>query len=220
VDTYRHLMQQRDVSWDLLTKEEKKTMMTNCVLAHEVVRDDAGDVGTAAHDILEEYVNKWIETGIRPPDIRVFKKEDTDSRSVASARAGEAMFNKYHIVPIATELLVGDEHKEKTAGQIDLLGLWDNNLAIIDYKTSNSVMDDYAMQVAEYAYLFWRMTGIRIKHAYLTQFSKRDNRYNIFTIPNLRAAHQAFLGSGKLYNWNHNGQVKVKPLRATKEIKL
>lgn len=56
----------------------------------------------------------------------------------------------------------------KLAGRVDLIGFWDGELAIIDFKTSNGYKDrskteDYGIQLAAYSQCFFEMYGIRIK---------------------------------------------------------
>lgn len=59
-------------------------------------------------------------------------------------------------------------YKMKVAGRVDLIGYWDGELAVIDFKTSNKEKtkedcEDYAIQLCGYAVMFYEMFGIRIK---------------------------------------------------------
>lgn len=56
----------------------------------------------------------------------------------------------------------------RLAGRVDLIGYWNGELYIIDFKTSNGYKDrekttDYGIQLAAYSQCFYEMYGIRIK---------------------------------------------------------
>ena len=58
--------------------------------------------------------------------------------------------------------------KLKTAGQLDCIGEWDGELAIVDFKTSKRVkkredITSYFIQMCFYAAAFLERTGIAIK---------------------------------------------------------
>src|SRR4029077_2666647 len=146
--------------YDKFNEDQTNRMIEQAKFAFRAVRDDAGNVGTRAHDVIEKYVNDWIETGKRKEDILFFVLGDEDPRVFAAARSAERFFQDYPgIIPIASELLVGDE-KLRTAGTLDFLVLWNGELWLLDWKSSNSaVHDDYVIQVSTYKYLFQKMTG-------------------------------------------------------------
>lgn len=182
--------------------------ITGAQEAYTEFRDEAGSVGTLAHAVAEKYLDYWIENGIAPEDITKAFKEGADPRSIASARAVEAALKKHRVVPIASELLVGDI-KLNVAGTLDLLCMWDGELAIIDFKTSNSVDDDYACQVAVYKKLFELMTGLKIKVVKILHLSKDHDKFTIYNIPAIEEAFRAYMGIAKFYDWRENGKVKV-----------
>lgn len=192
---------------DLLEIEPEK-LIKAAKFAFTAVRDDAGNIGTQAHGYIEEYVNSWIATGERPVDIRTYIPEDSDGRVFAAARSAEKLFVDHGIVPIASEILVGDE-KVWAAGTLDLLAWHKGKLAVVDWKTSNQVGDDYALQVAAYKYLFQRMTGLRILDCIIIKLSKDYADVKMYDIPNQRAAYNAFLGVSKAYRWLKNGEKKL-----------
>ena len=58
--------------------------------------------------------------------------------------------------------------KLKIAGRVDLIAEYDDEIAIIDFKTSDKQkrkdwIENYFIQTSLYAYMFWEMTGIPIK---------------------------------------------------------
>jgi genome maintenance exonuclease 1 len=117
----------------------------------------AANRGTKVHKICEDYINNEIsemKMSMMMPDLK-------------------EMFFK--IKPIIDEKL-GDvysqeqalySHKLKIAGRVDLIGMWNGKLAVIDFKTSTkqkeeSYIQNYFMQCTAYALMFSELTGMWI----------------------------------------------------------
>lgn len=196
-----------------LATSERGQFMIGAQEAFTEFRDQAGSVGSLAHAVAENYINYRIKNGRWPDDIRKGFKEGADPRSIASARSVEAMIRKIDIVPIASELLVGSV-KHKIAGTLDLLALVDNELTLIDLKTSNQVSDEYANQIAAYKFCFEEMTGLKIKKAQIWHLSKDYDKCTVYNIPNLSSAYKAYKAIATYYDWLHNGKEKL-----TKDVK-
>ena len=113
--------------------------------------------GTKVHKICEDYINNEIpelKMQMMMPDLK-------------------EMFFK--IKPIIDEKL-GDvysqeqalySHQLKIAGRVDLIGMWDGKLSVIDFKTSakqkeESYIQNYFMQCTAYALMFSELTGMWI----------------------------------------------------------
>jgi genome maintenance exonuclease 1 len=117
----------------------------------------AANRGTKVHKICEDYINNEIpelKMQMMMPDLK-------------------EMFFK--IKPIIDEKL-GDvysqeqalySHQLKIAGRVDLIGMWDGKLSVIDFKTSakqkeESYIQNYFMQCTAYALMFSELTGMWI----------------------------------------------------------
>jgi genome maintenance exonuclease 1 len=117
----------------------------------------AANRGTKVHKICEDYINNEIsemKMSMMMPDLK-------------------EMFFK--IKPIIDEKL-GDvysqeqalySHKLKIAGRVDLIGMWNGKLAVIDFKTSTKQkqeenIQNYFMQCTAYALMFSELTGMWI----------------------------------------------------------
>ena len=113
--------------------------------------------GTKVHKICEDYINNEIpelKMQMMLPDLK-------------------EMFFK--IKPIIDEKL-GDvysqeqalySHKLRIAGRVDLIGMWNGKLSVIDFKTSarqkeESYIQNYFMQCTAYALMFSELTGMWI----------------------------------------------------------
>jgi len=117
----------------------------------------AANRGTKVHKICEDYINNEIsemKMSMMMPDLK-------------------EMFFK--IKPIIDEKL-GDvysqeqalySHQLKIAGRVDLIGMWNGKLSVIDFKTSakqkeESYIQNYFMQCTAYALMFSELTGMWI----------------------------------------------------------
>lgn len=89
---------------------------------HGTKLEEAGNVGTAGHDIIERYTKDWIETGIKPESIHRFVQHGTDARSISVARSAEAFIHDHNVFPVAAELKVWDAHYGY-AGTLDNISL-------------------------------------------------------------------------------------------------
>lgn len=184
-------------------------MVTGAQLAHIDVRDEAGGVGHQAHDIIERYINEWIASGTRPEDIRTFADPSkTDPRAVASSRAVEAMFVKHNVVPIASELLVGN--LKYSAGTLDFLCFWEGKLALLDWKTSNAVDKiNYPLQVSAYTKFFQEMTGLKIKVVKIIHLSKDYDKFELWRVLKIDLAYKAFKNVCAIYDWMNSNDEKI-----------
>lgn len=201
--------------WPTMTKENRDSYLQGAILAHTEARDFAGDVGTQAHEILENWANDWIKTGT-PKDIKLFVPEGTNYRAIAAARSGEAVFLKSGCVPVACELLVGSK-RYNSAGTLDML-VWNPAkewLELWDYKSSNHVSDPYAIQVSAYKKFFEDMTKLKIGDCKILHLSKDYDKFTLYKVPEIDEAFKAFVAISKVYDWRENGRKKLE-----KDIKV
>lgn len=197
----------------LATERFRDDMIKGMQLAHTDIRDEAGGVGTLAHNAAERYINDWMASGVQPENIVAFAPTGCDPRAIASMRAVEAFFKKYDIVPIASEILVGDVRY--SAGTLDFLCFMNGELALIDFKTSNAVDQvGYSTQVAAYKYFFEKMTGVKIKHCKILHLSKDYDKFEVYKVNNINKAWTAFKQICALYDWIYGTRDKI-----TRDIK-
>ena len=174
-------------------------------------RDDAGNVGTLGHALIERYIDLWIDTGIKPKDIRDLanERENKEPRAIAVARAAEESFNKYNIEPIAAEIIVGWK-PWNMAGTLDLL-VYNHDtkqVELWDHKSSNSVDDDYARQAAAYKYMLEKMTDNKIKVGTIriNRLDKWSNKFKEYRVNSPYQALIAQLANNKIYHWKNDGK--------------
>lgn len=201
----------QDNNFELLSDDNTKDspIRKQAKLQYTDKRDDAGSLGTRAHNIIEEYEKSWILDGYPVQDIRsLIPPTETDSRVWAAVRSAEAAFKKNNVVPVAAEILVGIP--EYGAGTLDLLVLnSDGELELWDWKSSNEVNDFYANQVAAYLKFFEHMTGLKISRAKIFKINKKRDEFTAYLVPDIESAWESYKALSSYYDWLHNGQVKL-----------
>lgn len=99
---------------------EREIVFLEAENMHTDILNDASDIGNRSHELVEDYLNHWINTKVKPLSIVSFAKADEDSRVISAIRAAEKFIKDRHIIPIYSELLVGSK-KYQTAGTLDFL---------------------------------------------------------------------------------------------------
>lgn len=115
--------------------EDPELILNEAEHKHVSVLEDAGDIGTVIHEIIENYINTWIRNQERPFDIREFAlRRDVndpkgyignDNRVMAAIRSAEELLAQHPIIPLTTEVRVACP-QNKLAGTVDLVCLVGN----------------------------------------------------------------------------------------------
>ena len=120
----------------------------------EKVRRAAAWRGTQYHNLVEKYLKNELE-------------EDKESKGLPtylfrSARETLDRIGNIHAIeaPLFSRTL-------GVAGRVDCIAEFDNELAIIDFKTTGTLkkekyLEKYFVQEAAYAYMYWELTGIEV----------------------------------------------------------
>lgn len=198
--------------------------LANAIDARKVVlRDSADNVGTPSHDVIEKYIKHWIRYGKLAKDITTFierkfvtddetgiEAEVTDPRIYACVRSAENWCRKVQdkITPLFAEIIVGDERY--SAGKIDFVFEWNDTkeLCVLDWKTSNAIYDDYAIQATAYSKFLEHMIGRKVT-AMIAHLSKDKDSYEIYTVNDMAKNYIAFKANCTIYDWLHNGREKL-----------
>lgn len=78
-----------------------------------------------------------------------------------------------------------------------------NDLVIGDWKTSRDIYDDYWLQVAAYAYAFYKLTGVKVAGAFIVQFRNGQIKVKERTWDELMELFQVYKAALKVYKWKH-----------------
>ena len=115
----------------------------------------AANRGTAVHSIIERYLDNDVEydKDVMPDVLSTFK----DVQPVLDEHISEIL---------GLEAPLYSKHL-KLAGRVDCVGVFDNKLSIIDFKTSRKIkkkewIHNYFAQASAYAIMFEERTGIPV----------------------------------------------------------
>ena len=115
----------------------------------------AANRGTAVHSIIERYLDNNVEydKDVMPDVLSTFK----DVQPVLDEHISEIL---------GLEAPLYSKHL-KLAGRVDCVGVFDNKLSIIDFKTSRKIkkkewIHNYFAQASAYAIMFEERTGIPV----------------------------------------------------------
>lgn len=151
-------------------------------------RDDAGDVGTLAHGMIEA---------------DIFGREQSENQHPAAARALEAFQSWRRNVKleiIATEWpLVSELHSY--GGTLDALGIVDGLIVLLDWKSSNRVYTEHVAQCAAYRQLVRENSQHQVSGAHLLRVGKELGDFSHHYLPSdaLDMGWDRFLASKWLY---------------------
>lgn len=150
-------------------------------------RDKAGDSGTLAHSMVEAHIR-----GEDPPDI----KDIAHEISYPAGQAFKAYLtwaNQSKLEIVEQEMPLVSE-KYQFGGCPDAIGLIDNELCLVDWKTSSGIYPDYLIQLAAYKHLYEsnnpekKLTG----GFHLCRFAKANGDFSHHYYPNLDEAWEQF----------------------------
>ena len=148
------------------------------------VRDEAGDFGTQAHLLIEQIIN-GLDPDI-PPEMQIVIDNFFGWRKASGLEIS------------LTETMVYSA-KYKYAGAMDALAYRDGRMVAIDWKTSNGLYGEYALQVAAYAKALEEMTGEVVSEAWAVRFGKKTPEFEAKKVIDLDGTFIAFRAA--LYLW-------------------
>ncbi len=111
--------------------------------------------GTGVHKLCELYIKNEELDFKKVPPINLFLFKQI-----------KPILDKYLKEVVAVESMLYSDYL-RVAGQVDCIGVWDGNLSVIDFKTSNKRkpkkwINNYFMQESAYAVMFEERTGMPI----------------------------------------------------------
>jgi len=114
-------------------------------------RDEAGNIGTAAHSMIEAHINGESETDALK-NWSLGKEGEEQAENAYDMylkwerQTGLKLLSKYQEIQ-----LISPEYK--FGGTPDAIGQIDDEIVLLDWKTSNGVYQDYIIQLAAYIHL-------------------------------------------------------------------
>lgn len=163
-------------------------------------RDKAGDVGTAAHKLIELHISGEYSQQARLSVLAPFSEED--------AAAIQNAFAAYMSWADQTGIEILDQERQmismlfRYGGTPDALGRVGDKLLLGDWKTSGGIYPDYLIQLAAYRQLYHENTNYRIDGAFLCRFDKEKGFFvqRDFTTEEMDVGWNAFERMIRLYS--------------------
>lgn len=151
------------------------------------IRDEAADFGTRAHDVIERILRAEAEEEevVVPGDLR----QAIENFMTWKARAG---------IEIALAETMVYSAKHLYAGTMDAFGWRGGQPIALDWKTSNGLYPEAALQVSAYAKAYEEMTGQRCEAA-VVRFGKTRPDFEVREVADIDASFNAFLAAQALY---------------------
>ncbi len=133
----------------------------------------AANRGTALHLTCEKY--------LLGEEINF--EEEMPTTNALFAQAKEELDSKVDNIYCIEKPLVSN--KLKVAGRVDLIAEYEDDIAVIDFKTSDKTkrkdwIENYFLQASLYSYMFWEMTGIPVKKIVIAICVESETKPQIF----------------------------------------
>jgi hypothetical protein len=178
---------------NVLTDEWIEDLIAKASRKPEQIKDDAADLGTLVH----KYIDQIIQ-GHMPPELRP-----------EMLPAVTAFLDWWQSSQI--KLLKGDTKvasvKYKYGGSLDAIGQQGSKLVILDWKTSNGIYNEHALQAGAYAEAFYETFGARCEKGFIIRFGKNlPPAFEAKEILSLESSFDGFLAAKRLKENLDGGQ--------------
>jgi ATP-dependent exoDNAse (exonuclease V) beta subunit len=121
------------------------------------ISQEAMDIGSRVHSLIEEYYKRKITT----QNNGKYKSIEVDNQCKMPFNAFLNWDKQNDITPLETEQIIWSN--KGYAGTLDLVCLYQKKLFIIDFKTSRSFWNEYILQISAYKKAYIEQTGKKIK---------------------------------------------------------
>jgi genome maintenance exonuclease 1 len=121
------------------------------------ISSKASNRGTKVHKICEDYINNEISEMKMKTLMPNLKELFFKIKPIIDEKLGDVYSQEQALY----------SHQLRVAGRVDLIGMWNGKLSVIDFKTSTkqkeeSYIQNYFMQCTAYALMFSELTGMWI----------------------------------------------------------
>lgn len=181
-----------DMTPQQLSEMDMDALLKQATSAHRAARDEAGDMGSLIHKVIEEYYKDNSNQAIL----------DNYTKTIPELTAPILAFMewqaKYKIWPVVAEHTVYSK-LHGYAGTLDLECLAvigdSTNRIIVDFKSSTGLYDEHILQLASYVFAQMEMSGKPYSGGMLVRLDKQtglvDEHY--YALKDLMAPFKMFL---------------------------
>jgi hypothetical protein len=154
------------------------------------VKQSAADIGTQAHNVLEQYVDSHSQVS-----------DALDLRVANCVRAGIDWINAHEVTWLYRERPIYSR-RFRYSGRLDGVARVDGVLSVVDWKSSNRIYPEYRLQTAAYSHAIEEeFPELQIEQRILIRLGKEDGVFEPHVYPrkSLRKDFAAFLAALKIY---------------------
>lgn len=149
-------------------------IVENACIQHEMVKQEAADKGTQVHNWCEAYIKA-------KPAEREKLALPEDEQILNGVTAFLKWIKDYKVKFIESEKLVYSK-KYDYVGLMDLKAEIDGKLAVVDFKTSKGIYNEYRYQVAAYMAADEEESGEKYEERWIVKFGKDDGDFEAYNI--------------------------------------
>ena len=199
-DLFDHKIKPKDLDVDAIIKMAKAKP--------KEIMEEAGDIGTQVHKKLEILVKLKMENPnitwelLVPPKSALLLNADPKVMSCVEAFLKWAI--KVDFRPVESELMVYSKSL-CFAGTLDAVGLVNNVLSVVDFKSSNAFHEDMGLQISAYRHAYAEMNKKKkVSGMLILRLGKLDGDFEAIKINNPAKHLIAFRGALALWKWKQN----------------
>jgi len=169
------------ISANLNSGMDLETLFENARNNFKAVRDEAGDIGSEVHGLIEKNINGiWVDSKTLRPEVR------------KAFFAFLGWRKKYNVKFLHTEMTVHSK-KHVYAGTLDAILEFEGRQYVADWKTSGSVYDTFPLQIASYREAAKEM-GFETHGEIIVRLDKTTGQFETKDFSNSHEKHfQSFL---------------------------
>lgn len=177
----------------LIEKIDKGEPITNLDIEEAAkepkrIKETAADIGTQIHD----WIDQWIQG--KEPAI-------PDDEKVRNGITAFLRFQKENQIKFVETNRVVYSKKHGFAGFLDAIGKVKDKLVLIDFKSSNGIYPEYALQTAGYQIAYEEETKKKIDHRMIIRFGKETGAFEFKEFKDNDEDKKAFLGCLEVCKW-------------------
>ncbi len=159
---------------------------------HSEKKNKSATIGDLVHKWIEKYIKAKIENG-SIPEIPINEQLENSVKSFLKWE------KENNIEWLGSEKKIYSKQYDY-AGTLDAEAMVNGKLAVIDFKTSNGIYDEYLLQVSAYVQARKEETGMDYETAYVVKIGK-DGNLEVQEIKEFDEHLKAFLGALEIYKW-------------------
>ena len=192
-DLYLDLINTKPMTRMAYTDSLKRRI--GAVKAHQKKLDEAGEIGSQAHALIEWTTRKMI--GQDPG-----KEPAVSPKALIAYNSWTEWRDKVELKPLYVEQKIYSE-KHGYAGTLDLIAEVEGKVTLVDYKTSKAIYPESFLQISAYSKAVEEMIGLKTEQGMIVRLPKRgvDPEFETRVTPPADELFPTFLHILEVWKW-------------------